>query len=128
MGIATANCAATLLDLCHTWRNGPMPCRYKPLDFIPWHCDHAAFGDTIVVFVFGEERPVKFRRRHGAFCGSLAGQIDSTEDTYDLLIPHGGSYTLTGDARHIWEHSVPPGHGMRYSLTFRTRAKIAEGI
>ena len=32
-------------------------------------------------------------------------------------------YVLQGPARHEWQHSLPPGEALRYSVTFRTLAK-----
>jgi alkylated DNA repair dioxygenase AlkB len=29
-------------------------------------------------------------------------------------------YILTGEAREVWKHSIPPLTSLRYSLTFRT--------
>jgi len=29
-------------------------------------------------------------------------------------------YVLSGEARTVWEHSIPPLDKLRYSLTFRT--------
>jgi alkylated DNA repair dioxygenase AlkB len=29
---------------------------------------------------------------------------------------------MTGTARHVWEHSIPPVETPRYSITFRTMA------
>ena len=30
------------------------------------------------------------------------------------------AYVLSGAAREEWEHSLPPGAALRYSITFRT--------
>ncbi|CAE8603191.1 unnamed protein product, partial [Polarella glacialis] len=42
---------------------------YGAEDGIPWHMDDLAFGPDILVFCFGEARPVKLRRRIGAVAG-----------------------------------------------------------
>jgi alkylated DNA repair dioxygenase AlkB len=39
-----------------------------------------------------------------------------------ILAPR-SAYLLSGPARHIWEHSIPPVDAHRYSITFRTMAK-----
>jgi alkylated DNA repair dioxygenase AlkB len=31
-------------------------------------------------------------------------------------------YMMSGDSRHVWEHSIPPVEILRYSVTFRTMA------
>jgi len=30
------------------------------------------------------------------------------------------AYLLSGPARSVWEHSIPPVSALRYSITFRT--------
>jgi alkylated DNA repair dioxygenase AlkB len=31
-------------------------------------------------------------------------------------------YIMTGESRHVWEHSIPPMEEPRYSITFRSMA------
>ena len=37
------------------------------------------------------------------------------------VAPRSG-YLLDGEARHVWEHSIPPMEKLRYSVTFRSLA------
>ena len=32
-------------------------------------------------------------------------------------------YVMTGESRHVWEHSIPSVQTKRYSITFRTMAE-----
>jgi len=34
------------------------------------------------------------------------------------------AYHLAGEARHVWEHSIPEHRWLRYALTFRTLAEV----
>jgi len=36
-------------------------------------------------------------------------------------------YVMTGEARHVWEHSIPPVAAPRYSITFRTLRTRKQG-
>jgi alkylated DNA repair dioxygenase AlkB len=75
---------------------------------IPWHKDDPDFGPLVLVYTFGDDRPLNFR--------SLE------EDTYKYYTArprHGSRYILSGPARNDWEHSVPEGKGRRISITFR---------
>jgi alkylated DNA repair dioxygenase AlkB len=33
---------------------------------------------------------------------------------------------MTGESRHVWEHSIPPVEAKRYSITFRTMAGVGK--
>jgi len=81
---------------------------YGPQDGIPWHADHPVFGPKILVFCFGDERAVLFRK-----VGDETGQLSVT-------VGHLGCYQLSGEARYAWEHSVLVGTGYRVSVTFRS--------
>ena len=83
---------------------------YDSKDFIPFHTDELSFGPTIRVFCFGEKRPLLLRKVQ---CVSA-----EKEEVFSLEIR--GGYTLEGDARYQWEHSVNPGESRRISVTFRT--------
>jgi alkylated DNA repair dioxygenase AlkB len=41
-------------------------------------------------------------------------------------LPPRSIYVLAGDARHVWQHSLPPMQGTRHSITFRSFS--AEGL
>lgn len=91
---------------------------YAPGAGIGWHRDRPVFGDVIGVSFLSECR-FRFRfRRHVRARWERATQI---------LAPR-SIYLMRGPARTVWEHSIPPGDALRYSLTFRTLkdAAVAE--
>lgn len=78
------------------------------------------FGERIRVFCFGDERPVRFRRHVIKEEGTEA----ETVKLHRFSKPVGSRdcYELSGEARHLWQHSVSEGRGKRFSVTFRTKA------
>lgn len=95
---------------------------------IPWHKDDAAFGNTVLVFSFGEPRKLKLRRLAAGLVaaqapGDAEAQPESREEvvhSWAVLPAHGSAYLLQGPARVDYQHSVEPGTGRRYSVTFRS--------
>ncbi|KAL7444112.1 hypothetical protein ACHAXM_009862 [Skeletonema potamos] len=81
---------------------------YEAQHKIPWHVDHEYFGDKVLVYTFGEERPLLLRKPVSIKDESLA------------YPRHSSKYVLQGIARNEWEHSVPSGNGKRVSITFRS--------
>jgi alkylated DNA repair dioxygenase AlkB len=45
------------------------------------------------------------------------------EGVFTLELEPRSAYVLAGDARWQWQHSVPPTPALRYSVTFRTKAR-----
>jgi alkylated DNA repair dioxygenase AlkB len=82
--------------------------RYPPGATIGWHRDAPAFGTVIGVSLGGPAR-LRFQR----------GKRDRRRVWEVALEPRSG-YVLTGEARRSWEHSIPAGKELRYSITFRT--------
>ncbi len=74
---------------------------------IGWHKDKSVFGRVVGISLFS---PCTFRlrRRHG----------DKWQRSSIILEP-GSAYLMAGDARTVWEHSIPPVDKLRYSITFR---------
>lgn len=82
--------------------------KYEPGAPIGWHRDRPAFAEVVGVSLLA---PCPFRLR--------------------LRLPEGGflrrtvtlaprsAYLLSGPARTLWEHSIPPAEALRYSITFR---------
>ena len=95
---------------------------------IPYHKDDAAFGDTVLVFSFGEPRVLRLRRlASGAVAAQAPGDAEAQPEhpthvvhEYELTPAHGSAYILEGAARNDYQHCVQPGQGRRYSVTFRT--------
>src|ERR1700722_6101529 len=86
---------------------------YPPGAGIGWHRDKPQFGVIVGVSLLGPAT-MPFRRAEGT------GWIRRSH----RLEPR-SMYILEGEARTVWEHSVPPVGAWRYSLTFRT---FAEGF
>ena len=108
----------------------------KAQDIIPWHWDHVDFGPTVLVFTFGEDRPLHLRTLPSSSlqnqtnsyprsqCHHTEGQYSESDYQYYTAYPrHGSCYIRTGPVRYQWEHFVPKGSGYRVSITFRTHRK-----
>jgi DNA oxidative demethylase len=80
--------------------------RYDPGAGIGWHRDRPVF-EHVVGISLGAPATMRFRRGGGFERSSL------------MLAPC-AAYHLTGEARHDWEHSIPPVAAARWSLTFRS--------
>lgn len=111
---------------------------YEAGNEIPWHLDHEYFGPEVLVYTFGEDRPLFFRRlkctrdRDSMYRNDDAKECTDNsnfhhskkrEVEYDYAAAHPrhcSKYTLKGSARIEWEHSVPSGNAERISITFRS--------
>lgn len=104
---------------------------YKPnSSLIPWHVDDPQFGPIVLVFIFGETRPLQMRL--GLNEASEKQQLqqrrvysttssEGNDYVYFMAnVQHLDRYILSGDARERWEHSVPVGASWRISITYRT--------
>jgi alkylated DNA repair dioxygenase AlkB len=81
---------------------------------IGWHRDKPQFGE---VFGLSLAAPCKFRfrRKKGSNKGSMWQRFTLDAEPRSL-------YMMAGEARHVWQHSIPPVEATRYSITFRTMA------
>jgi alkylated DNA repair dioxygenase AlkB len=80
---------------------------YGPGAPIGWHKDKFVFGRVVGISLLS---PCTFRlrRRHG--------------DKWlrnSIVVEPRSAYLMAGDARTLWEHSIPPVDQLRYSVTFR---------
>ena len=82
--------------------------RYDPGAGIGWHRDRDVFNHVIGVSL-GTPAIMRFRRRIGTIYKRASA----------LLEPR-SVYHLSGEARHVWEHSIAPMEQARLSVTFRT--------
>jgi len=82
--------------------------RYDPQAGIGWHRDRDVF-DKVVGISLGTPATLRFRRR-----------TPSGFQRANLEVVPRSAYLLAGEARHDWEHSIPPGQSLRFSITFRT--------
>ncbi|HEX9965433.1 MAG TPA: alpha-ketoglutarate-dependent dioxygenase AlkB [Allosphingosinicella sp.] len=81
---------------------------YAPGAGIGWHRDRPVFGDVAGISLLAPA-PLRFRRRAGA-----------KWERFTLTAEPRSAYLLRGEARHEWEHSIPPVETLRYSVTLRT--------
>jgi alkylated DNA repair dioxygenase AlkB len=77
---------------------------------IGWHRDKAHF-DEVFGLSLASACKFRFRRKAG----------DKWE-RFTLAAQPRSLYMLSGEARRVWEHSIPPVDAARYSVTFRTMA------
>jgi alkylated DNA repair dioxygenase AlkB len=81
---------------------------YAPGAGIGWHRDRPMFQD-VVALSFLSPGVLRLRRRDGKKWRRHALQV----------APRSGDL-LQGEAREVWEHSIPPMTALRYSVTFRS--------
>ena len=86
--------------------------RYEPGAGIGWHRDAPMFGPVVVGVSLSGTCRMRFQR-------TAAGQRRTAEA---VLSPR-SAYVLAGQARGVWQHSIPPAKELRYSITFRTLKK-----
>jgi alkylated DNA repair dioxygenase AlkB len=82
--------------------------RYDPGAGIGWHRDRPVFGHVVGISL-GVPAKMRFRRRTAA----------GFERASAMLAPR-SIYHLTGEARHLWEHSIAELDEPRWSITFRS--------
>lgn len=75
---------------------------------IGWHRDKPHFDEVFGLSLASECR-LRFRRQNGA-----------KWERFTLEAQPRSLYMMTGGARQIWEHSIPPVAAPRFSITFRT--------
>jgi len=75
---------------------------------IGWHCDKPHF-DQVFGLSLGSNCKFRFRRKRG-----------DKWQRYTLDAQARSLYLMSGESRHVWEHSIPPVESPRYSITFRT--------
>jgi alkylated DNA repair dioxygenase AlkB len=81
---------------------------------IGWHKDKPQFGIVVGVSLLAPAT-MRFRRVNGARWDRISHTV----------MPR-SIYTLSGEARTEWEHSIPPLAELRYSVTFRTLAVASD--
>jgi alkylated DNA repair dioxygenase AlkB len=75
---------------------------------IGWHRDKRHF-ENVFGLSLGSACTLRLRRKVGEAWERFALNIESRS-----------LYTMRGEARHVWEHSISPMDAVRYSITFRT--------
>ena len=93
---------------------------------IPWHFDDLVFGPRVLIYSFGESRPLKMRKlKTDVVQKDKEMQSASTEKDYDYYTAypsHCSRYVLSESARYESQHSVPKGERWRISITFRSQS------
>ncbi len=82
--------------------------RYDPGAGIGWHRDRPVFEHVIGISL-GASALMRFRRRRS-----------TGFDRITISLTPRAAYHLTGEARHVWEHSIPAVAATRWSITFRS--------
>jgi alkylated DNA repair dioxygenase AlkB len=116
------NWLAPLRDKVGAFAGRPAECfvqvlinQYRPGAGIGWHRDKPHFDEVVGVSLLSP-CTFRFRRKDGA-----------AWERRSLIVEPGSAYLLAGPSRHVWEHSIPPGDSLRYSITFRTLAGPGQG-
>jgi alkylated DNA repair dioxygenase AlkB len=92
---------------------------YKTGTQLGWHRDVPDFEIIVGVSLRG---PCRMRlRRYPPKKGSNAENLS-------LDLEPRSAYSMRGEARWGWQHSIPPTKTMRYSITFRTRTPSTRGV
>jgi DNA oxidative demethylase len=84
--------------------------RYPAGAGIGWHRDAPMFGSSIAGVSLRAHCRMRFQRT----------LKDQPRETYALELAPRSAYLMAGPARWSWQHSIPPGNELRYSVTFRT--------
>lgn len=79
---------------------------------IGWHRDKPVFGQVVG---FSLLAPCTLRLR----CA-----VGKRWERVNLMLEPRSVYLLSGSARSAWEHSIPPVDTLRYSITFRSLARV----
>jgi alkylated DNA repair dioxygenase AlkB len=74
---------------------------------IGWHRDKDVFGVIVGVSLLAS---CTFRLRR---------KVGVKWERASITVEPGSIYLLSGPARTVWEHSIPPVDALRYSITFR---------
>ena len=77
--------------------------RYDPGSCIQPHCDMAAWG-TVIGLSLG---------------ASVRMEFVNGADILPVDLPPRSAYVQTGDARHLWQHSIPQVDETRWGIPFR---------
>jgi alkylated DNA repair dioxygenase AlkB len=88
---------------------------YRPGTPIGWHRDKPQYGIVVGISLAGVGR---MRWRPYAH--------QDARHTVSLDLARRSMYVMRGPIRWQWQHSMPPAASLRYSITMRTRATLAE--
>jgi alkylated DNA repair protein (DNA oxidative demethylase) len=83
--------------------------KYPPGATIGWHRDAPMFGPKVVGVSLAARCRMRFQRGKG-----------QARQVAEVTLEPRSAYVLSGAARFLWQHSIPPTKALRYSITFRT--------
>lgn len=82
--------------------------RYEPASIIQAHIDQPMW-DHVIGISLGSAATMRF-----------AKPSVRADDPIDVVLEPRSIYLMSGDARHLYSHSLPAVEATRYSITFRT--------
>ena len=85
---------------------------YRPGAGVGWHKDKPQFGIIVGVSLLAP-MTMRSRRPEGEGWKRISYSLQPRS-----------IYILSGEARTLWEHSIPPLEQLRYSINFRTLAEM----
>jgi DNA oxidative demethylase len=100
--------AADFAHMAHEELSEALVTEYSPGATIGWHRDAPGFDVVVGISLAASCR---FRFRRGG-----TGQWETTE----FFLRPRSIYVLRGEARNVWQHSIPAVKELRYSITFRS--------
>lgn len=105
--LAVRSIAAAFAGLDPSGLQQALLTEYSPGSAIGWHRDKPEYGEIVGISLLA---PCTFRLRR---------KSGSTWERCNVTARPCSIYLLSGEARHVWEHSIPPVCALRYSITFR---------
>jgi alkylated DNA repair dioxygenase AlkB len=99
--------AAAFVDLAPEDLQQCLLNEYLPGAPIGWHRDRPMFEKVVGISLLA---PCAFRLRR---------RVGEGFERRAIQLEPRSIYAMTGEARSIWEHSIPPAKAHRYSITFR---------
>jgi alkylated DNA repair dioxygenase AlkB len=106
--LALRESAATFASLEAEEFQHVMVTEYSPGAGIGWHRDKAVFGQVVGISLLAS-CVLRLRRKVG----------EKKWERVKVVAAPRSAYHLSGQARSVWEHSIPPVDALRYSITFR---------
>lgn len=83
--------------------------RYEVGAGIGWHRDRPQFGPCVFGVSLCSDAEMRFRRF-----------VDDREEMFKITLARGSAYIMSGPARSVWQHGMPPVKKLRYSITIRS--------
>ena len=104
--------AAALMEVTAETIEEILLSQYPPGAGIGWHRDAPMFGSKVVGLSLLGPCRLRFQR-----------QRQAVREVSECQLEPRSAYLLSGEARLIWQHAIPPTKVLRYSITFRTLKK-----